>query len=44
MLIGTGGCERTHEQYRSLLKAAGLRPTGLLALSGGFSVLEAALA
>ena len=44
MLIGTGGCERTHEQYRSLLKAAGLRPTGLLALSGGFSVLDAALA
>ena len=41
MLIGTGGCERTHEQYRSLLKAAGLRPTNLLALSGGFSVLDA---
>ena len=44
MLIGTGGCERTHEQYCSLLKPAGLRPTGLLALSGGFSVLDAALA
>ena len=44
MLIGPGGCERTHEHYRSLLKVAGLRPTGLLALSGGFSVLDAALA
>ncbi len=44
MLIGPGGCERTLVQYRSLLKAAGLRPTGLLALSGGFSVLDAALA
>ena len=44
MLIGPGGCERTHEQYCSLLKAAGLRPTDLLALSGGFSVLDAALA
>ena len=44
VLIGTGGCERTHEQYCSLLEPAGLRPTGLLALSGGFSVLDAALA
>jgi hypothetical protein len=44
MLIGPGGCERTHEQYRSLLKAAGLRPTNLLVLSGGFSVLNAVLA
>ena len=44
MLIGPGGCERTHEQYRALLKAAGLRPTGLLALSGGFSVLDVVLA
>ena len=44
MLIGPGGCERTHQQYRSLLKAAGLRPTNLLALSGGFSVLDATLA
>ena len=44
MLIGTGGCERTHEQYRGLLKAAGLRSTNLLALSGGFSVLGAMLA
>ena len=44
MLIGPGGRERTHGQYRSLLNAAGLRPTDLLALSGGFSVLDAALA
>ena len=44
MLVGPGGCERTHEQYCSLLKASGLRPTDLRALSGGFSVLDAALA
>ena len=44
MLIGPGGRERTHEQYRSLLKAAGLRPTDLLDLTGGFSVVDATLA
>ncbi len=43
MLVGPGGCERTHGQYRSLLKAAGLRSANPLALSGGLSVLSAGL-
>ena len=42
MLVGTGGQERTLEQYRALLIEAGLRSnTEPLALSGGFSVLSA---
>ena len=42
MLVATGGRERTERQYRSMLDAAELRMTRLLALSGPFSVLEAA--
>ena len=41
MLIGTGGCERTHEQFQAMLQAAGLRPTGLVELSNGYSACEA---
>lgn len=41
MLIGTGGCERTQEQFRSMLHAAGLRAAGLVALSDGYSAYEA---
>ena len=44
MLIGPGGCERTYAQYCSLLKAAGLRAANPIPLSGGLSVLSAALA
>jgi hypothetical protein len=42
MLVATGGRERTERQYRAMLDAAELRMTRLLALSGPFSVLEAA--
>ena len=44
MLVGPGGCERTQEKYRDLMKAAGLCATDLMTLTGGFSVLEATLA
>jgi hypothetical protein len=42
MLVATGGRERTERQYRAMFDAAELRMTRLLALSGPFSVLEAA--
>jgi hypothetical protein len=42
MLVATGGRERTESEYRAMLDAAELRMTRLLALSGPFSVLEAA--
>lgn len=41
MLVGTGGCERTQEQFQAMLHAAGLRLTGLVELSNGYSALEA---
>lgn len=41
MLIETGGCERTQEQFRAMLQATGLRSTGLVPLSDGYSVYEA---
>lgn len=42
MLVGTGGRERTENQYRELLAAAKLQVTHLLALGGPYSVLESA--
>lgn len=41
MLVGTGGRERTDEQYRELLGAAGLRMARLLALDGSYSAIQA---
>ncbi len=42
MLIGTGGRERTRDQYRDLLAAANLRITRLQALDGPYSAIESA--
>jgi orsellinic acid C2-O-methyltransferase len=41
MLIAQDGKERTHEEYRTLLRAASLRLTQSLALTSGFDVLTA---
>ena len=41
MLIAQDGRERTHKEYRALLRAASLRLTKSLALSSGFDVLTA---
>lgn len=41
MLVGTGGRERTREQFEAMFQAAGLRPTGLVELSNGYSACEA---
>lgn len=41
MLIGTGGRERAQEQFRELLRSAGLRHVGSSELSNGYSALEA---
>lgn len=40
MLIGTGGRERTQEQFRAMLQATGLRATRLIALSEGYAAYE----
>lgn len=44
MLIGTGGCERTQEQFREMLRLAGLRHMGGVELSNGYHALEAVAA
>jgi len=44
MLIGTGGCERTQEQFREMLRLAGLRHVGFVELSDGYSALAAVAA
>ncbi|MGJ7506223.1 methyltransferase [Variovorax sp. GT1P44] len=44
MLIGTGGRERTQDQFRNLLRLAGLRHAGCVELSNGYSALEAVAA
>jgi SAM-dependent methyltransferase len=41
MLVMTGGCERTEEQYRGLCAAAGLRVTRILPTATAFSLIEA---
>ena len=41
MLVAQDGRERTHKEYRTLLRAAGLRLTRSLTLSSGFEVLTA---
>lgn len=41
MLIGTGGRERTQEQFEAMLQAADLRPTALVELIDGYSACEA---
>ena len=40
MLVGTGGRERTEEQYRQLLDTAELRISRLLALGDPYSAIE----
>lgn len=42
MLVGTGGRERTENQYRELLDAANLRMTQLLPLGGPYCMIESA--
>ena len=42
MLVGTGGRERTENQYRELLDAAKLRMTQLLPLSDPYCMIESA--
>lgn len=42
MLIGTGGKERTEEEYRKLLETAGLHLTRITATRSPLSVVEAA--
>jgi methylmalonyl-CoA mutase cobalamin-binding subunit len=44
MLVLTGGHERTHEQYQSLLHAAGFQAVSLTTTPHGLSAVEAALA
>jgi len=41
MLIGTGGCERTQDQFRAMLHVAGFRHTGSIELCNGYSALQA---
>jgi hypothetical protein len=44
MLALTGGCERSKEEYRSLLSAAGFMMSRVIPTASGFSILEAARA
>jgi SAM-dependent methyltransferase len=41
MLVNNGGCERTGDEYRSLLAAAGFRLDRVISTAAGQSVLEA---
>jgi hypothetical protein len=43
MLVLTGGRERTHEQYQTLLQAAGLKLVAITTTPHGLSAIEAAL-
>jgi hypothetical protein len=41
MLVMLGGRERSEEEYAALFRAAGLEPTGVTPVAGGFAVFEA---
>jgi len=41
MLIGTGGRERTKDQFEAMLEAADLRPTAMVELTNRYSACEA---
>ena len=41
MLVGPGGQERTEAEYRTMIAGAGLEAASVLALTDGYSVLEA---
>jgi hypothetical protein len=38
--IGSGGCERTEAEYKTLLRRAGLRLTQVVPIGGSSAVLE----
>jgi hypothetical protein len=40
MLLFTGGCERTEEEYRDLLARAGFRLTKIVPTASPYSVIE----
>lgn len=44
MLVVTGGCERTEQEYENLLAAARFRRVNTFMLASGFSVIEAVCA
>jgi hypothetical protein len=41
MLVMLGGRERSEEEFAALFRAAGLEPTGVTPVAGGFAVFEA---
>lgn len=44
MLVGPGGCERTEQEYRTLLEASGFTMTGIYPTPALHSVIEAVIA